>query len=88
MTDIGSLTAAIAGAVEEQTLSTQMIAHNVQEAALGARELAGKMTIVTQAIDGTSRSATAVHETSQSFSAQASTLESAVEAFLTRVTAA
>lgn len=88
MTDIGGLTAAIAGAVEEQTLSTQMIAHNVQEAALGARELAGKMTIVTEAIDGTSRSATAVHETSQSFSAQASTLESAVETFLTRVTAA
>jgi methyl-accepting chemotaxis protein len=88
MTDIGGLTAAIAGAVEEQTLSTQMIAHNVQEAALGARELAGKMTVVTEAIDGTSRSAMAVHETSQSFSAQASTLEDAVETFLTRVTAA
>jgi methyl-accepting chemotaxis protein len=88
MGDISALTAAIAGAVEEQTSSTQMIAHNVQEAALGARELAGKMTIVTEAIDGTSRSAAAVHETSQAFSAQASTLESAVETFLTRVTAA
>ena len=53
-----------------------------------ARELAGKMTVVTEAIDRTSRSAMAVHETSQSFSSQASTLEDAVETFLTRVTAA
>jgi methyl-accepting chemotaxis protein len=88
MGDISGLTAAIADAVEEQTSSTQMIAHNVQEAAQGANELANKMTIVTQAIDGTSRSAAAVHETSQSFSAQANTLEGAVETFLARVTAA
>jgi methyl-accepting chemotaxis protein len=88
MGDISGLTAAIADAVEEQTSSTQMIAHNVQEAAQGANELANKMTIVTQAIDGTSRSAAAVHETSQSFSAQANTLEDAVETFLARVTAA
>lgn len=88
MGDISGLTAAIADAVEEQTSSTQMIAYNVQEAAQGAKELAGKMTIVTQAIDGTSRSAAAVHETSRSFSAQASTLEDAVETFLARVTAA
>jgi methyl-accepting chemotaxis protein len=88
MGDISGLTAAIADAVEEQASSTQMIAHNVQEAAAGAKELAGKMTIVTQAIDGTNRSAAAVHATSQAFSAQASTLESAVETFLSRVTAA
>jgi methyl-accepting chemotaxis protein len=88
MGDISGLTAAIAGAVEEQTSSTQMIAHNVQEAAAGAKDLAAKMTIVTEAIDGTNRSAAAVHATSQEFSAQASTLESAVETFLSRVTAA
>jgi methyl-accepting chemotaxis protein len=88
MGDISGLTAAIAGAVEEQTSSTQMIAHNVQEAAAGAKELAAKMTVVTEAIDGTNRSAAAVHATSQEFSAQASTLESAVETFLSRVTAA
>lgn len=46
------------------------------------------MTIVTEAIDGTNRSAAAVHETSQAFSAQASTPETAVETFLSRVTAA
>jgi methyl-accepting chemotaxis protein len=88
MGDISGLTAAIAAAVEEQANSTQMIAQNVQQAAAGANELAGKMNIVTQAIDGTNRSAAAVHETSQVFSAQASTLESAVDTFLKRVTAA
>lgn len=88
MGDISGLTEAIAGAVEEQTNATRMIAQNVQQAAAGANELAGKMSIVTQAIDGTNRSAAAVHETSQAFSAQAGTLESAVDTFLNRVTAA
>jgi methyl-accepting chemotaxis protein len=88
MGDISGLTAAIASAVEEQTNSTQMIAQNVQQAAVGAKELASKMTVVTETIYGTNRSATAVHETSQAFSAQASTLETAVETFLERVTAA
>jgi methyl-accepting chemotaxis protein len=88
MGDISGFTAAIAGAVEQQTSSTQMIAHNVQEAATGANELAGKIAAVTQAIDETSRSATAVHETSQAFSAQASTLDRAVDEFLRRVSAA
>lgn len=88
MGDISGLTAAIASAVEEQTNSTQMIAQNVQQAAAGAKELASKMIVVTETIYGTNRSAAAVHETSQAFSAQAGTLEIAVETFLERVTAA
>ena len=88
MGDISGLTAAIASAVEEQTSSTRMIAQNVQQAAAGANELATKMTIVTETIYGTNRSAAAVHETSQAFSAQAGTLETAVDTFLNRVTAA
>jgi hypothetical protein len=46
------------------------------------------MAVVTQAIDETNRSAADVLEASHTFSAQASTLESAVEVFLKRVTAA
>ena len=65
-----------------------MIAQNVQQAATGARELASKMSVVTETIYGTNRSAAAVQETSQAFSAQAGTLETAVESFLERVTAA
>jgi methyl-accepting chemotaxis protein len=87
MDDISAFTAAIASAVEHQTGSTEMIAQNVQEAATGAKELAEKMAAVTEAINETSRSATEVHETSQVFSAQASTLEHAVDEFLRRVTA-
>jgi methyl-accepting chemotaxis protein len=88
MDEISGFTASIASAVELQTNSTQAIAHNVQEAATGAKELAGKMAVVTEVIDETNRSAAAVHETSQAFSAQASTLERAVDEFLRRVTAA
>jgi methyl-accepting chemotaxis protein len=88
MDDIGGFTAAIASAVEQQTNSTRMIAHNVQGAATGAKDLAVKMAVVTEAIDETNRSAAAVHETSQVFSAQARTLEQAVDVFLKRVAAA
>jgi methyl-accepting chemotaxis protein len=88
MDDISGFTAAIASAVEQQTSSTQMIARNVQEAATGAKELAGKIVAVTDAIDETSRSAATVHETSQAFSAQAITLDREVDEFLRRVSAA
>jgi methyl-accepting chemotaxis protein len=88
MGDISGVTTAIASAVQQQTRSTRMIANNVQEAAAGAKELAANMAVVTSTIDKTSRSASEVHETSQVFSAQANTLERAVDEFLKRVTAA
>jgi methyl-accepting chemotaxis protein len=87
MSDISQFTTLIATAVEQQTGSTQMIAHNVQQAAVGASELTGNMTIMTKAIDETNHSAAAVLNISQAFAAQASTLESAVDVFLKRVTA-
>jgi methyl-accepting chemotaxis protein len=87
MGDISRFTASIAGAVEQQTVSTEMIAHNVQQAAAGANELTGNMAVVTEAIDETNRAAAAVLEASQTFSAQASTLEGAVDVFLERVAA-
>ena len=64
-----------------------MIAHNVQKAAAGANELTGNMAVMTQAIDETNRAAAAVLDASQTFSAQASTLEGAVEVFLVQVAA-
>jgi methyl-accepting chemotaxis protein len=87
MSEIDGFTAAVAGAVGQQTSSTQMIANSVQQAAHGANELADNMTVVTKAINETNRAATEVLDASQAFSAQASTLESAVEVFLKRVTA-
>jgi methyl-accepting chemotaxis protein len=88
MSDIDSFTALAAGAVGEQASSTEMIASSVQRAAHGADELAGNMAVVTKAINETNRAATEVLDASQAFSAEASTLERAVDVFLKRVTAA
>jgi methyl-accepting chemotaxis protein len=88
MTEIDGFTASVAGAVGQQANSTQMIASSVQQAATGANELAGNMAVVTKAIEETNRAASEVLGASHAFSAQASTLESAVDVFLKRVTTA
>jgi methyl-accepting chemotaxis protein len=87
MGDISRFTTTIAAAVEQQSASTQEIARNVQQAASGASELAGNMTSVTAAIDETNDSAAAVLEASGALSAQAGTLERAIDAFLSKVAA-
>lgn len=88
MGDISRFTTTIAAAVEEQSASTQEISRNIQEVAGGAKELAGNMAIVTEAIDETNRSAGAVLDASGALSAQATTLQGAVDEFLQRVAAA
>jgi methyl-accepting chemotaxis protein len=88
MDDISGFTTTIAAAVEEQSASTQEISRNIQEVAGTAKELAGNMAIVTEAIDETNRSASAVLDASGALSAQAGTLQGAVDAFLQRVAAA
>ena len=88
MGDISRFTSTIAVSVEEQSASTQEIGRNVHEAATGARELAGNMTTVTEAIEETNRSASAVLGASNALTAQAGTLQQAVDTFLDRVAAA
>jgi methyl-accepting chemotaxis protein len=88
MGDISRFTSTIAASVEEQSASTQEIGRNVHEAATGARELAGNMATVTEAIEETNRSATHVLEASSALTAQAGTLQEAVDQFLDRVAAA
>jgi len=60
----------------------------VHQAATGARELAGNMATVTEAIEETNRSATHVLDASSALTAQAGTLQEAVDQFLERVAAA
>jgi methyl-accepting chemotaxis protein len=60
----------------------------VQQAANGAKELAGNMSTVTEAIDETNRSAGQVLDASSALTAQAGTLQQAVDEFLDRVQAA
>jgi methyl-accepting chemotaxis protein len=88
MGDITRFTSTIAVSVEEQSASTQEIGRNVHEAATGARELAGNMATVTEAIEETNRSASAVLDASNALTAQAGTLQQAVDTFLDRVAAA
>ena len=88
MGDISRFTSTIAASVEEQSASTQEIGRNVHEAATGARELAGNMATVTEAIEETNRSATHVLDASSALTAQAGTLQQAVDEFLERVAAA
>ena len=87
MGDINGFTATIAAAVQQQSASTHEIARNIQEAASGARELAGNMTTVSEAIDETNRSASLVLDSSGALTAQAGTLQGAVDDFLRRVAA-
>jgi methyl-accepting chemotaxis protein len=88
MGDVSRFTVSIAAAVEEQSASTQTIAHSVQRAASGASELAGNMATVTEAIEETNRAATAVLDATDALTGQTGTLQTAVDDFLTRVAAA
>jgi len=88
MGDISSFTISIAHAVEEQSASTATIADSVQQAASGASELAGNMATVTEAIDETNRAAAALLEATGALTAEAGTLQSAVDEFLSGVAAA
>jgi methyl-accepting chemotaxis protein len=87
MGDISRFTTTIAAAVDQQNAATQDIAHNVNDAASGAREVAGTLTTVTEAIEETTRSAAAVHEAASAVSSHATALQGAVDDFLRRVTA-
>jgi methyl-accepting chemotaxis protein len=87
MGDISRFTTTIAVAVGQQNAATQDIARNVGEAASGAREVAGTLITVTEAIEETTRSAEAVHDAATAVSAHATTLQGAVDDFLRRVTA-
>jgi methyl-accepting chemotaxis protein len=87
MGDISRFTTTIAAAVDQQNAATQDIARNVNDAASGAREVAGTLTTVTEAIEQTTRSAAAVHEAASVVSSHATALQGAVDDFLRRVTA-
>ena len=88
MNDIDLISAAIAGAVEQQSASTETIAKNVQQASEGANDLANNMSVVTKAVDATNHAASAMLKVSETFLTQAGTIENAVDAFLKKVAAA
>jgi len=88
MDDISGFTATIASAVEEQSAATQEIARNVQQAATGANDLVTNVATVTDAIEETNRSASAVLQMSQALSDQSGTMQMEIDSFLQKVSAA
>jgi methyl-accepting chemotaxis protein len=88
MDEINGFTTTIATAVEEQSASTSQIGHNIQQAADGARGVAGNIATVAEAIGETTRSAGAVLDVANVLSTQAGTLQNAVDDFVKRVASA
>ena len=86
MADVSHFATTIAAAVREQSTSTREI--NIQHAAGGTTEPVVSMPAVTEAIEETNHSASAVLEASASLSAQAGVPERSIEDLLGRVAAA
>ncbi len=85
---MNEITAAIAGAVEEQGSATQEIARNVQQAALGTTEISSNVTGVRQAAGDTGAAAQQVLQASQELSQQSEMMRAHVESFLNDIKAA
>ena len=85
---MNEITAAIAGAVEEQGSATQEIARNVQQAALGTTEISSNVTGVRQAAGDTGAAAQQVLQASHELSQQSEMMRAHVESFLNDIKAA
>jgi methyl-accepting chemotaxis protein len=80
--EINSISAEVAGAVEQQKAATRQIAHNIQEAALGTREVAENIGVVTSAATETGVSATLVLNSASELARQSEMMRDEVENFL------
>ena len=86
--EISDIATTIASAVEEQGVSTQEIARNVQQAARGTQEVNDNIGGVTKAAASTGAASNQVLDSAQQLSTQAETLRAEVERFLNEVRAA
>ena len=86
--EISKIAAAIASAVEEQNASTQEIARNIQQAAVGTNEVAHNISGVRTAAAETGEAASHVLDASTELGKQADELGAEVDRFLAGVKAA
>jgi methyl-accepting chemotaxis protein len=86
--NISNSAAAIASAVELQHAATKEIAHNVQEASLGTREVTKRIIQVRDGAVSTGDSAIGVRRTAEELSVQAETLTASVAGFLSSMSRA
>ncbi len=85
---LNGVSAAIAGAVEEQGAATQEIARAVQQAAYGTRGVTAALADVTHAVDQTRAQAAAVLSSAADLTGRSSNLRAETERFLAAVHAA
>jgi methyl-accepting chemotaxis protein len=85
--DVSEIAAAISGAMEEQSIATQEIARNVQQAAGNAGEVSNNIAAVLQAATRTGTVSDAVRNVSGELSQQAEALRGEIGDFLEEVTA-
>ena len=88
ITRISEISAAIASAVEEQTVATQEIARNVEQAATGTQEVSTTIVTVTQAAGQAGTTSSQVLSASNELTRQADVLRGEVDDFITRMRAA
>jgi methyl-accepting chemotaxis protein len=84
---INAIAAAITGAVEQQA-ATQEIARNVQQAAVGTKDVSSNIREVREAAEDTGAAAHQVLASSHSLSQQSEVLSDEVESYLRSVSAA
>jgi methyl-accepting chemotaxis protein len=86
--EIEQIAAVIAGAVEEQSVTTQEIARNVQQAAAGTMQVSAGAAGLNSAAGDTDTAATQVQNSAGELSKQSETLRAAVDTFLAQLRAA
>ena len=86
--EVNDIATTISSAVEEQGVSTQEIARNVQQAAQGTQDVNSNIENVSQAASETGAAAGQVLNASQEMARQAEGLRSEVDKFLADVRAA
>jgi len=85
--DVSEIAAAISGAMEEQSIATQEIARNVQQAAGNAGEVSDNIAAVLQAAERTGTVSGVVRRVSGDLSLQAEAVRTEIAGFLQEVTA-
>ena len=86
--EINSISAMVTDAVARQQAATQKIAHNIEEAATGTREVAESVGVVTSAANETGASATQVLGSASELARQSERMRGEVEGFLATIRAA
>lgn len=85
MNNVSQISSAIAAAVQEQTVTTQEIARNTQQAAQGTEKVSGVICGVTQAAGQSGRMSSEMLDASDALSKQSHILRSEVDRFLSEV---